>query len=161
MNPFEIMKNLKDEEIDEYIKHRLSFLKNKEETVLETSEHYLVTVKLNYNLLPSYNGKLYVVCLLETVHFPNDSNYILIQSNGICVEYGTFFKTYLGFINQIKRLNILSIFGIKDFNPKKSYNQNFNVNNYIKSLFKKMQQIFYPYYHWKFWKRRMLLHFGK
>jgi hypothetical protein len=34
MNPFEIMQNLKEEEIDEYIKHRLSFLKNKEETVL-------------------------------------------------------------------------------------------------------------------------------
>lgn len=31
MNPFEIMHNLKEEEIDEYIKHRLSFLKNKEE----------------------------------------------------------------------------------------------------------------------------------
>ena len=112
-----------------YIKSTLLNKKSvKEESVLETSEHYLVAVKLNYNLLPSYNGKLYVVCLLETVHFPNDSNYILMQSNGICIEYGTFFKTYLGFINQIKRLNILSIFGIKDFNPKKSYNQNFNIN---------------------------------
>ena len=112
-----------------YIKSTLLNKKSvKEETVLETSEHYLVTVKLNYNLLPSYNGKLYVVCLLETLHFPNDSNYILMQTNGVCIEYGTFFKTYLGFINQIKRLNILSIFGIKDFNPKKSYNQNFNVN---------------------------------
>ena len=112
-----------------YIKSTLLNKKSiKEETVLETSDHYLVTVKLNYNLLPSYNGKLYVVCLLETINFPHDSNYILMQSNGICIEYGTFFKTYLGFFNHIKRLNILSIFGIKDFNPKKSYNQTFNVN---------------------------------
>ena len=113
-------------------KHIKSILLNKktvkEETVLETSEHYLVTVKLNYSLLPSYNGKLYIVCLLETIHFPDDSNYILMQTNGVCIQYGMFFKNYLGFINQIKRLNILSIFGIKDFNPKKAYNQTFNVN---------------------------------
>ena len=90
-----------------YIKSTLLNKKSiKEETVLETSDHYLVTVKLNYNLLPSYNGKLYVVCLLETINFPHDSNYILMQSNGICIEYGTFFKTYLGFFNHIKRLNI-------------------------------------------------------
>ena len=112
-----------------YIKSTLLNKKSvKEETVLETSEHYLVTVKLNYNLLPSYNAKLYIVCLLETIHFPDDSNYILMQSNGVCVQYGMFFKNYLGFINQIKRLNILSIFGIKDFNVKKAYNQTFNVN---------------------------------
>ena len=60
-----------------YIKTTLLNKKSvKEETVLETSDHYLVTVKLNYNILPSYNKKLYVVCLLETLNFPNNSNYI-------------------------------------------------------------------------------------
>ncbi len=110
---------------------KINLLNNKtikEETVLETSEHYLATVKLNYNLLPSYNGKLYVVCIIETLHFPNDSNYILMQSNGVCIQYGIFFKNYLGFNSQLKRLNILTIFGIKDFNVKKSYNQSFSIN---------------------------------
>ena len=100
----------------------------KEETVLETSEHYLATVKLNYNLLPSYNGKLYIVCMIENLHFPHDSNYILMQTNGVCIQYGTFFRNFLGFNSQLKRLNILTIFGIKDFNPKKSYNQSFSIN---------------------------------
>ena len=63
--------------------------------------------------------ELYFVYLLEIIYFPHNSNYILMQSNGICIEYGTFFKTYLGFFNHIKRLNILSIFRIKHFNPKK------------------------------------------
>ena len=112
-----------------YIKTTLLNKKSvKEETVLETSDHYLVTVKLNYNLLPSYNKKLYVVCLLETLNFPNNSNYMLIQSNGFTIGYGIFFKNYLGLINQIKRLNIFSVFGIKDFNVKKAYNQYFHVN---------------------------------
>ena len=100
----------------------------KQETVLETSEHYLVSVKLNYNILPSYNGKVCIVCLIETFDFPDDCNYVLMQLNGICLEYGIFFKNYLGFTNQLKRLNILTIFGIKDFNPRKANNQLFSIN---------------------------------
>ena len=112
-----------------YIKSNLLNNKTiKEETVLETSEHYLATVKLNYNLLPSFNGKLYVVCIIETLNFPNDSNYILMQSNGVCIQYGIFFRNYLGFNSQLKRLNILIIFGIKDFDVKKAYNQSFSIN---------------------------------
>ena len=100
----------------------------KHETVLETLDHYLIGVKLNYNMLPSYNGKVCVVCLIEALNFPDDCNYILMHSNGICIEYGVFFQNYLGFSNQLKRLNILTIFGIKDFNPRKAYNQAFSLN---------------------------------
>ena len=114
---------------EKYIKNTIltkKFLK--EECVLETSENYIINAKLTYTTLPTFKGQLFIMCTLEQIPFPDDSNYILMQSNGICYEYGLFFKNYFGFNNQLKRLNFLNVLGIVDYNPSINNIQTFNVN---------------------------------
>ncbi len=114
---------------EKYIKNTIltkKFLR--EECVLETSENYIINVKLTYSTLPTFKGQLFLMCTLEQIPFPDDCNYILMQSNGICYEYGLFFKNYFGFNNQLKRLNFLNVLGIVDYNPSLNNIQTFNVN---------------------------------
>ena len=114
---------------EKYIKNTILSKKLlKEECVLETSENYIINVKLCYSALPTFHGQLFLICTLEPILFPDDSNFILMQSNGICNEYGLFFKNYFGFNNQLKRLNFLTVLGIKEYNPDKSISQTFDVN---------------------------------
>ena len=87
---------------EKYIKNTILSKKYlREECVLETSENYIINVKLSYSSLPTFHGQLFLICTLEPILFPDDSNYILMQSNGICNEYGFFFKSYFGFNNQL------------------------------------------------------------
>ena len=114
---------------EKYIKNTILNKKFfREECVLETSENYIINVKTTYSALPTFNGQLFLVCTLEPINFPDDSNYILMQSNGICNEYGIFFKNYFGFNNQLKRLNLLNVLGIKEYNPNINNSQFFEVN---------------------------------
>ncbi len=114
---------------EKYIKNTILSKKYlREECVLETSENYIINVKLSYSSLPTFHGQLFLICTLEPILFPDDSNYILMQSNGICNEYGFFFKSYFGFNNQLKRLNFLTVLGIKEYNPDKNISQTFDVN---------------------------------
>ncbi len=99
----------------------------KEESVLETYDNYIINTKFSYSFLPSFQGQLYLICNLEPINFPNDSNHILMQSNGICIEFGYFFKTYFSFNNQMKRLNILSVLGIREYNPDNGQSQTFSI----------------------------------
>ena len=99
----------------------------KEECVLETSENYIINTKLSYNFLPTFQGQLYLLCSLDPVNFPNDCNHVLMQSNGICLHIGYFFKTYFSFNNQMKKLNFLTILGIKEYNPANGASQTFSV----------------------------------
>ena len=50
-----------------------------------------------------------------------------MQSNGICLHIGYFFKTYFSFNNQMKKLNFLTILGIKEYNPANGASQTFSV----------------------------------
>ena len=114
---------------EKYIKNTILSKKLlREECVLETSENYIINVKLCYSALPTFHGQLFLICTLEPILFPDDSNFILMQSNGICNEYGLFFKNYFGFNNQLKRLNFLTVLGIKEYIPDKNISQTFDVN---------------------------------
>ena len=99
----------------------------KEENVLETKEHFLINVKILYNSLPSYKGKIYVICNIDTLTFPDNSNVILIQQNGLVILYGMFFKTYFGFTNQLKRLNFYSMFNLNEYEPTLNKIQTFQI----------------------------------
>ena len=99
----------------------------KEENVLETKEHFLINVKIIYNSLPSYKGKIYVICNIDSLSFPENSNVILIQQNGLIILYGMFFKTYFGFTNQLKRLNLYSMFNLNEYEPSLNKVQTFQI----------------------------------
>ena len=122
---------------EKYIKNIILSKKYlREECVLETSENYIINVKLCYSALPTFHGQLFLICTLEPILFPDDSNFILMQSNGICNEYGLFFKNYFGFNNQLKRLNFLTVLGIKEYIPDKNISQTFDVdlNEFISNI---------------------------
>lgn len=87
MNTFEIMQNLKEEEIDEYIKHRLSFLKNKEETVLgintdNTIFRGLLDEKVTVNVSSSIRfDEDYLYIDLASLVFDDDNIYKYLINN--------------------------------------------------------------------------------
>ncbi len=99
----------------------------KEENILETIDHYIINVKFHFSTLPSYKNDLYLLCNLDQVLFPNDINYMLIQSNGNVLSFGIFYKNYFGINSSIKRFNIFNIFGIKEFNTSLEM-QKFEIN---------------------------------
>ena len=99
----------------------------KEENILETTDHYIINVKFHFSPLPSYKSDLYILCTLDQILFPNDINYMLIQSNGNVLSFGIFYKNYFGINSSIKRFNIINIFGIKDFDTSIE-TQKFEIN---------------------------------
>ena len=99
---------------------------SREETILETIDHNIVFCRLTYNILPTYKGQLYYICLIEQFNFPENCNHILIEPSGHVLYLGTFYKNYLGICNNFKNFNIFNLFGIKDFNPAKN-KENFEI----------------------------------
>jgi hypothetical protein len=92
----------------------------REETIIETIDHYIVYCRLTYNILPTYKGQLYYICLIEQFNFPENCNHILIEPSGHVLYLGLFYKNYLGICNTFKNFNIFNLFGIKDFNPTRN-----------------------------------------
>jgi len=93
---------------------------SREETIIETIDHNIVYCRLTYNILPTYKGQLYYICLIEQFNFPENCNHILIEPSGHVLFLGTFYKNYLGICNTFKKINIFNLFGIKNFNPSKN-----------------------------------------
>ena len=89
--------------------------------VLESIEHFIVYCKLTFNTLPSYKGLLFYICYIETISPPDNSNHILIQSNGEIILFGMFFKMYFGFSNSTNNINLFKLFGIKNYNINQQY----------------------------------------
>ena len=89
--------------------------------VLETAEHYIVYCKLTFNTLPSYKGLLFYICYIEPISSPDNSNHVLIQSNGEIILFGMFYKIYFGFSNSSNNLNLFKLFSIKNFNYNQPY----------------------------------------
>ena len=84
------------------------------------------------------------------MNFPENSNSILVQQNGLIILYGMLFKTYFGFTNQLKRLNLFTMFSLNEYVPTLNKVQTFQVeindiityikNHFIKDMDYKIQR---------------------
>ena len=116
---------------------KLNYL-NEENCIFDIEEH-LINVKFNYKTLPSFEGFLYIICTLEEILFPNCSNILLINIDGIIFQTGDFFYKYFG-INIKNKINFLSLFNIKKINFQEKGKQTFNIN--INKLFSNLNKYF-------------------
>ena len=105
---------------------KLNYL-NEENCIIDSDDH-IINVKFNYKTLPSFEGNLYIICTLEEILFPNWSNILLINNDGVIFQTGEYFYRYFGINIKNKRLNFLSLFNISNINFKEKGKQIFNIN---------------------------------